>query len=65
MMSNFFVTMPAAAVVLGTNLFVIGHEYFADGLINGLGLILWAVGGVLTLAVSVFVMFNMFFSERH
>jgi C4-dicarboxylate transporter/malic acid transport protein len=63
MMSNFFVTMPAAAVVLGTNLFLIGHEYFADGLINGLGLILWAVGGVLTLAVSVFVMFNMFFSE--
>jgi C4-dicarboxylate transporter/malic acid transport protein len=63
MMSNFFVTMPAAAVVLGTNLFVIGKDFLGDGLINGLGLILWVVGGVLTLAFSVFVMFNMFFSE--
>jgi len=64
MMSNFFVTMPAAAVVLGTNFFVIGKEYFADSFLDGLGLIMWIVGAILTLAISVFVMFNIFSQDN-
>jgi C4-dicarboxylate transporter/malic acid transport protein len=64
MMSNFFVTMPAAAVVLGTNFFIIGKEYFAGGFIDGLGLVMWIVGAILTLAISVFVMFNIFSQDN-
>jgi C4-dicarboxylate transporter/malic acid transport protein len=64
MMSNFFVTMPAAAVVLGTNFFIIGKEYFAGGFLDGLGLVMWIVGAILTLAISVFVMFNIFSQDN-
>ncbi|MGP8079959.1 MAG: C4-dicarboxylate ABC transporter [Dehalococcoidales bacterium] len=64
MISNFFVTMPAAAVVLGTNFFLIGKEYFARGFIDGLGLTFWIIGGILTLAISVFVMFNAFSQDQ-
>ena len=64
MISNFFVTMPAAAVVLGTNFFIIGKEYFAGGFIDGLGLVMWIIGAVLTLAISVFVMFNIFSQDN-
>jgi C4-dicarboxylate transporter/malic acid transport protein len=64
MMSNFFVMMPASAVVLGTNFFIIGKEYFKIGFVSGLGLVLWIVGSILTLAISVFVMFNIFSQEN-
>ena len=64
MISNFFVTMPAAAVVLGTNFFIIGKEYFAGGFIDGLGLVMWIVGAVLTLTISVFVMFNIYSQDN-
>jgi C4-dicarboxylate transporter/malic acid transport protein len=64
MMSNFFVTMPAAAVVLGTNFFIIGKEYFAGGFLDGLGLVMWIVGAILILAISVFVIFNIFSQDN-
>jgi C4-dicarboxylate transporter/malic acid transport protein len=64
MMSNFFVTMPAAMVILGTNFFIIGKGYFTDGFIDGLGLAFWIAGGILTLAISVFVMFNIFSQQN-
>jgi C4-dicarboxylate transporter/malic acid transport protein len=64
MMSNFFVTMPAAVVVLGINFFVIGKEYFAGGFLDGLGLVIWIVGAILTPTISVFVMFNIFSQDN-
>lgn len=39
LMSNFFITMPAGCIILGTNFFLIGKPYFTPGFLLGLGLI--------------------------
>lgn len=60
MLSNFFVTMPVGALILGTNFFLIGKEYFAMTFISQLALWLWSISAVLILMFGVYAMYNLF-----
>ncbi|MFZ5596824.1 MAG: C4-dicarboxylate ABC transporter, partial [Bacillota bacterium] len=63
LMSNFFITMPAGCIILGTNFFLIGKPYFTPGFLLGLGLILWITGSLLAFAFAVYGMFNLISAE--
>ncbi len=63
-MSNFFVTMPVGALVLGTNFFMMGKAYFSASFISGLGLALWVFDVALTLFFGVFVVYNLMAAEK-
>lgn len=58
-MSNFFVTMPVGAIVLATNFFIIGKDYFSISFITIFGTAIWALSVVLILILGIFVMINM------
>ncbi|MGB9680084.1 MAG: C4-dicarboxylate ABC transporter [Thermoanaerobacteraceae bacterium] len=62
-MSNFFVTMPVGGLILGTNFFMIGKEYFSMAFIVTLSTILWIYGVALALIFGVFVTYNMMITE--
>jgi C4-dicarboxylate transporter/malic acid transport protein len=62
-MSNFFVTMPVGGIILGTNFFLIGKDYFSMAFIVGLSLVFWVVGVVMALVLGVFVMYHLFSME--
>jgi C4-dicarboxylate transporter/malic acid transport protein len=57
--SNFFVTMPVGALILGTNMFGVGRQYFSHDFIQWTGLILWIYAVILILIFGVVVVFNM------
>jgi C4-dicarboxylate transporter/malic acid transport protein len=61
--SNFFVTMPVGGIILGTNFFLIGKEYFTMTFIASLGLVFWLTGVVMALILAVFVMYHLFSLE--
>jgi C4-dicarboxylate transporter/malic acid transport protein len=63
MMSNFFVTMPVGALILGTNFFVIGKDYFSMGFITGLGMVFWIFCALSALGFGIFVIYNMMTSK--
>jgi len=63
-MSNFFVTMPVGAIVLGTNFLSIGRAFFARPFIGGLSLVLWIVSVVLILFFGVYVVYTMLLKEN-
>lgn len=63
MMSNFFVTMPVGALVLGTNFFLMGKGILALQLIAGLALVLWIFGILTILFFGVLVVYNMIVRE--
>ncbi len=62
-MSNFFVTMPVAALILGTNFFLMGGGLMNPSIMAFLNLIIWIFGTVLALILSVYVMYNMMFLD--
>jgi C4-dicarboxylate transporter/malic acid transport protein len=62
-MSNFFVTMPVGALVLGTNFFLMGRALFPMHFIASLGVVLWTFAVVLILFFGVVVTYNMFVKE--
>jgi len=62
-MSNFFVTMPIGALIIGTNLFVMGKDYFSMAFIINLGLVLWSFGAIMSLYFGVYVMYNLLVKE--
>ena len=59
LMSNFFVTMPAGCIILGTNFLLIGKDYFAPAFIQSLGLLLWGIGLLLAFAFAIAGMINL------
>ncbi|ERM91937.1 C4-dicarboxylate ABC transporter [Caldanaerobacter subterraneus subsp. yonseiensis KB-1] len=63
-MSNFFVTMPVGGLILGTNFFIIGKEFFSMAFIIILGTVLWIYGVALALIFGVFVTYNMMITEN-
>lgn len=62
-LSNFFVTMPVGGLILGTNFFIIGKEYFSMNFIVILGTILWIFSVLLALFFGVFVIYKIMMSE--
>lgn len=62
-MSNFFVTMPVGALVLGTNFFLMGRDLLPMPFIASLGVVLWAFASVLILFFGVVVVYNMLVKE--
>jgi C4-dicarboxylate transporter/malic acid transport protein len=63
-MSNFFVTMPVGGLILGTNFFIIGKEYFNISFIIIVSLILWIYNVLFSLIFGVFVTYNMMATEN-
>ncbi len=63
-MSNFFVTMPVGALILGTNFFVMGKSYLPISVIAGLGIVLWIFATAMILFFGVVVFYNMIVSEK-
>lgn len=63
MMSNFFVTMPVGALILGTNFVLMGRGLLPPALVATLGLVLWAFGTVTILLFGVMVIYNMIVRE--
>jgi len=59
LLSNFFITMPAGCIILGTNFFLIGRPYFSAGFLVGLGVVLWLAGAVLAFVFGVYGMYNL------
>lgn len=62
--SNFFVTMPVGGIILGTNFFIMGKNYFSMHFIIGLGMIFWTFGVLTALAFGVYVIFNMMITDN-
>ncbi len=63
MLSNFFVTMPVGALILGTNFFLMGRGLFPMPFIAGLGAVLWGFAAVAILFFGVVVIYNMLVRE--
>lgn len=63
-MSNFFPTMPVGGLVLGTNFFLIGKDFFSHESIVFIGNILWLNGVILCLIFGVIVTYNMVVKEK-
>lgn len=63
LMSNFFITMPAGCIILGTNFFLIGKDYFTPAFIQSLGLLLWGIGLLLAFALAIAGMINLISTE--
>jgi C4-dicarboxylate transporter/malic acid transport protein len=63
-MSNFFPTMPVGGLVLGTNFFLIGKDFFSHESIIFIGNILWLNGVILCLIFAVLVTYNMVVKEK-
>jgi len=63
MMSNFFVTMPVAAMILAMNVLAMGQGIFSLSFTMNFGLFFWFFGIVLSLGLSVYVSYNMMVSE--
>ncbi len=63
-MSNFFVTMPVAGIILGTNFFIMGKDYFSMPFITTLSLVFWCIGVILALILGIFITYNMMMSEN-
>lgn len=63
LMSNFFITMPAGCIILGTNFFMIGKPYFSPEFLLGLGLVLWMAGAALAFIFAVYGMYNLMSAE--
>lgn len=63
-LSNFFVTMPVSAVVLGTNVLLMGGQYISSGFALSLSLGLWIFGSLLIFIFGVYVTFNMMTSNN-
>ena len=59
LLANFFITMPAGCVILGTNFFFVGRPYFSAGFLAGLGVVLWLAGAVLAFFFGVYGMYNL------
>ena len=59
LLSNFFITMPAGCIILGTNFFLIGRPYLSAGFLVGLGVVLWLSGAVLAFVFGVYGMYNL------
>lgn len=62
-MSNFFVTMPVAAIILATNFLTMGGSFLSTDFIYDLSLILWIFGITTTLILSIYVTYNMVASD--
>nr|WP_245523263.1 C4-dicarboxylate ABC transporter [Thermodesulfobium narugense] len=62
--SNFFPTMPVGGLVLGTNFFLIGKDFFTHDSIVFIGNILWLNGVILCLIFGVLVTYNMVVKEK-
>lgn len=63
LMSNFYSTMPAAAIILGTNLLMIGRAYFSDEVLLFAGITLWIIGTCLAFVFAIAGMYNLFKAE--
>lgn len=63
LLSNFYSTMPAAAIIVGTNLLLIGPAFFAETILIRTGLILWLAGMLLAFLFSIAGMYNLFNTE--
>lgn len=57
--SNFFVTMPAGCLILGSNFLLIGQAYFSQLFLSYLGLVLYIIGAVLALTFAVIGLYNL------
>lgn len=57
-LSNFFVTMPAGALIVASNFLVIGKPYFTGSFLVTLGLVLWIIGAVLSFVFAVIGIYN-------
>lgn len=62
-MSNFFVTMPVAGIILATNFLLMGRNYFSMQFLMNMSLVIWIFGVVLALLFSVYITFNMMMSD--
>ncbi|MDK2806284.1 MAG: hypothetical protein PWQ94_1448 [Thermoanaerobacterium sp.] len=63
-MSNFFVTMPVGGLILGTNFFIIGKDFFNMSFVVLLGTLLWVYSVLLALIFGVFVTYNMMLMDE-
>ncbi|MFZ5597119.1 MAG: C4-dicarboxylate ABC transporter [Bacillota bacterium] len=63
LLSNFFITMPAGSIILGTNFLTMGKPYLDSGFLVGLGIVLWVLGAALALIFAVYGMYNLMTAE--
>lgn len=62
--SNFFITMPAGCIILGTNFLLIGQPYLPPLFLYYLGLVLYIAGAFLAMTFSVIGFFNLVSREE-
>lgn len=62
-MSNFFVTMPVGAILVGASLMGAGSAWFDPGFVARLDLVVWAVSALLILGFGVYVVYSSFLRE--
>jgi len=59
LMSNFFITMPAGCIILGSNFLLIGQPYLSQAFLIYLGLTLYIVGAFLAFTFAVTGFYNL------
>jgi len=64
MMSNFFITMPAGCIILGTNFLLIGQPFLSAALLTSIGIILYITGAVLAFTFAVVGFYNLVSIEQ-
>jgi len=62
--SNFFITMPAGCIILGSNFLLIGEPYLSPAFLTALGLTLYIIGAVLAFTFAVIGFYNLVSAEE-
>jgi len=63
LMSNFFITMPAGCIILGSNFLLIGQPYLSQDFLTTLGLALYIIGAILAFTFSITGFYNLVSTE--
>lgn len=63
-MSNFFVTMPVGAMIVGTNASLMGTKFLGQSLVYSVSLVSWLIGITGALILGVYAGYNMMRTEQ-
>lgn len=63
-MSNFFVTMPVGAIIVGTNASLMGINFLGQSLVYTIALVSWLIGIAGALILGVYAGYNMMRTEQ-